>query len=113
MVAGILLLTAGLIGIADSVVVLSRPLTPDEIAQYQNATATERVVGVAAGLTSLYAQAFAVVAGVMALQKRNWTLATACAVLALLAGGPLGFVSSLLALLGLVFVAAARREFTV
>jgi len=111
MVAGICLLLAGFIGIAYSMTVLSAPLSQEEIDAYQNLTATDRFIVTASGLATIYSQAVAILGGILALQRRSWTLAIVCGVISLLAIGFYG-VSSLLGLVGLVILALARSEFT-
>ena len=101
-----------MIGIAGSVYSTVYPPSPEEIANItaglDPATVTFLYI---CGLGSVYAQAFALLGGVLAYQGRSWKLVLVCALASLLTLGLVFFESSLLGALGLVLVLMSRREF--
>lgn len=111
--AGVCLVLAGLIGIMGSVYSTVYPPSPEQVA---NLTAGLDAATVTflylCGLVSVYAQAFALLGGVLAYQGRSWKLVLACAVMSLFSLGLVLFESSLLGALGLVFVLMSKRDFS-
>ena len=110
-VGGILLLLAGLIGIAAQIYyAFNMPSVTD----YANYTVNNSALAVAfnqiCGLISIWAQAAAILGGVMAFQRMNWRLAVACGVLSVLTYGFFA-EASFLGVIGLLVVLRARREF--
>ncbi len=110
-IAGIVLILAGILGIAASVY---QALNLPSVANYANFTLNNTAEVVAfsqiCGLLSIWSQVAAILGGVMALQRLNWRLAVVCAVFAPLT---LGFIfeASFLGVLGLVLVILAKKEF--
>jgi hypothetical protein len=58
----------------------------------------------------VYAQAFAFLGGIMAVQRKNWKLAVFCGAASLLNLG-IFFLGSLAGLAGLILIIMARRDF--
>ena len=110
--AGICLLLSGLLGIAGTAYSLAYPLPPEVV---ENLTAdmdaTTLAILTALAFVSLYAQAFALLGGVLAIQRSNWKLSVVCGVASLLTLGLFAFEGSLLGLLGLLLVLTSRAEF--
>ena len=110
-VGGILLLLAGLIGV---VAQIYYAFNMPSVADYANFTLNNSALAVAfnqiCGLISIWAQAAAILGGVMAFQRMNWRLAVICGVLSVLT---IGFFleASFIGVIGLLVVLRARREF--
>lgn len=111
-VAGVCLFLAGAIGIAGSVYSILVPLSDADLANLtadiDPATLTLLYV---CGLVSVYAQAFAILGGILAFQGANWKLAVVCGFASLLTLGAVFVESSVLGGIGLLFLFLARREF--
>lgn len=107
--AGILLLLAGGFGIANVIVSSVTPIPYSDYLKLTNDTTTF-VTNQVCNLISIWAQAAAVLGGVMALQRLNWKLTLVCAIFATLT---VGFVleASFLGMAGFVLVVLARNEF--
>ncbi len=109
--AGIVLILAGVLGIAASIY---QYVNLPSVAEYANFTLNNSAETVAfsqvCALLSIWSQLAALLGGVMALQRLNWRLTLVCAVLAPLS---LGFTleASFLGALGLILVLRARNEF--
>ncbi len=109
LVAGILLLLAGFIGIA---AVISTSITPMTPAQY--ATISSDPVSYATNqicsIIVVWAQAAAILGGIMAIQRLNWRLTMVCAIFATLT---IGFYleASVIGMAGFILVVMARKEF--
>src|SRR3989475_11610021 len=58
----------------------------------------------------VYAQAFAILGGIMAIQRKNWKLAVVCGVASLLNFG-FFLIGTFLGLAGLIAIITARRDF--
>ncbi|OGS45555.1 MAG: hypothetical protein A3K66_07160 [Euryarchaeota archaeon RBG_16_67_27] len=110
--AGICMFLAGAIGIAGSVFSVLFPLSDAELANLTAGIdpATLTLIYVC-GLASVYAQAFAVLGGILAFQGANWKLAVLCGFASLLTIGFVFIESSVLGGIGLLLVFLARREF--
>lgn len=108
-IAGIVLLLAGAFGVA-SVVYLS--LTPLSVPAYINATSdpTSYAVNQICAIIVIFAQAGAILGGIMALQRMNWKLTVVCAILAMLTLG-FTFEASFLGMIGFILVIMSRKEF--
>jgi hypothetical protein len=109
--AGIVLVLVGVIGIAASIY---QALNLPSVSDYENYTLTNSTAFVAVsqicGLISIWAEAAALLGGVMAIQRSNWKLTLACAVFAPLTIGFI-FEASFLGVVGLVLVILSRNEF--
>lgn len=110
-IAGVLLILAGLLATITSVALFLSPLTPEDIASIANLTASDIALSTALLHVSLWAQALSVLGGVLALQKKIWGLAVACAVIAL-ANVLLTLLGFFLGLAGLILLLTARAEFS-
>jgi len=110
--AGICMFLAGAIGIAGSVYSVLFPLSDAALANLTAGIdpATLTLIYVC-GLASVYAQAFAVLGGILAFQGANWKLAVVCGFASLLTIGFVFIESSVLGGIGLLLVFLARREF--
>ncbi len=110
-IAGVFLILSGFVGMAGTYLILTQPLTPQDVANLSNITAEEFAASAAFFLLMTFAQSAAVLGGIMAFQGKNWKFAVGCGVLSLLSFGDL-FLGSLLGLAGLLLILGARREFT-
>lgn len=110
-VAGLLLIGAGLLGIASTVAYVLNPL-PDAVVENLTAgmSPAEVLFFNLCGLASVYAHGIAVLGGVMALRRANWRLVVACAAISVLSLGFFGEASAL-GLFGLLVTLVSRREF--
>ena len=110
-VAGILLLLAGLIGVAAQVYYAFNMPSVGDYANYMlNNSALAVAFNQICGLITIWAQAAAILGGVMAFQRANWRLAVVCGIFSVLT---IGFFleASFLGVIGLLVVLRARREF--
>lgn len=107
--AGILLILAGVFGIASLMQLALVPLSPSDYANLTNDSATY-ITNQICGFIVIWAQAAALLGGIMAIQRMNWRLTVVCAIFATLTGG---FVleASFMGLVGFVLVILARKEF--
>ncbi|HYM38876.1 MAG TPA: hypothetical protein VEY12_01855, partial [Thermoplasmata archaeon] len=107
--AGILLVLAGVVGIAYTVY---SSLIPISYSDYVNLTADQAtfVTNQVCGILVIAAQAAALLGGIMAIQRLNWKLTMVCAILATLT---LGFYlsASFMGMAGFTLVLLARKEF--
>jgi len=110
LLGGVLLILSGLIGAASAYVVFTQPLTAAQIGELQNMTASDLVANALLVSLIFYAQAFAFLGGIMALQRKNWKLAVFCGAASLLNLGVF-LLGSLAGLAGLVLIITSRREF--
>lgn len=110
-IAGILMILAGLAAATTSVAVFLTPPTPEEIAVLQNFTERDMAVNTALVHIALWAQALSVLGGILAVQRKNWGLTVACALVAL-GNIVLTFLGFFLGLVGLILLLTARAEFS-
>ena len=110
LLGGVLLILSGLIGAASAYVVFTQPLSAAQIGELQNMTASDLVANALLVSLIFYAQAFAFLGGIMALQRKNWKLAVFCGAASLLNLGVF-LLGSLAGLAGLVLIITSRREF--
>ena len=110
LLGGVLLILSGLIGAASAYVVFTQPLTAAQIGELQNMTASDLAANALLVSLIFYAQAFAFLGGIMALQRKNWKLAVFCGAASLLNLG-IFLLGSLAGLAGLVLIIISRREF--
>src|SRR6266545_4588921 len=110
-VAGVLLVLAGVVGMAGAIYsVLSS--TVADYAAYVNRTPPELVAVLAiCSLISVWSQALAILGGVMAFQRMNWRLTLVCAIFSLFTLGIVYFEASAIGLLGLIVTVLARPYF--
>ena len=110
--AGVCLFLAGAIGIAGSVYSILYPLSDAEIANLTAGIdpATLTLIYIC-GLASVYAQAFALLGGVLAYQGANWKLAVVCGFASLLTLGIVFVEASVIGGIGLLLLFLSRREF--
>lgn len=109
--AGACLVLAGLVGIVSTFVLFVTPATTEEIDALRNWTSEDYLANGIAALFVLYPPPIALIGGITALQRKNWKLAVACALVSLLTFGFL-LLGTLLAVLALVLLFSSRREFT-
>jgi len=109
-IGGVLLIISGLLGMASTYVIFTQPLTSADIAVIQNMTAGDLTANAILVFAVVYAQAFAILGGIMAIQKKNWKLAVICGVASLLNFG-FFLIGTFLGLAGLIAIITARREF--
>lgn len=107
--AGIVLVLAGGFGLA---AVLWQSLTPISVANYTTLIADPAtyMLNQVCGIIVIFAQAAALLGGVMALQRMNWKLTLVCAIFAMLTVG-FTFEASFLGMLGFILVVMSRKEF--
>ncbi len=107
--AGIVLILAGVFGVA---AVIYQSLTPISVANYTSLIADPAtyLLNQICGIIVIFAQAAALLGGIMALQRLNWKLTLVCAILAMLTIG-FTFEASFLGMIGFILVVMARREF--
>lgn len=111
-IAGILLILAGVVGMAGAIynaVIL--PTAAEYAAFLASNSPTFLAVLQVCGLVSIWSQALAVLGGVMAFQRMNWKLTLVCAIFSLLTLGFFLFEASVLGLIGLIVVIRARPYF--
>ena len=108
-VAGIVLLLAGIFGLAAAVY---QGLTPMSVANYTKLASdpTTYAVSQTCGIIVIFSQAAALLGGIMALQRLNWKLTLVCAVLAMLTIG-FTYEASFLGMVGFILVVMSRKEF--
>jgi hypothetical protein len=108
-IAGVILLLAGAFGIA---AVVFASLTPLPVPDYVNLSkdATTYAVNQVCGIIVIWAQALAVLGGIMALQRMNWKLTLVCAIFAMLTIG-FTYEASFLGMVGFILVVMSRKEF--
>ncbi len=101
-----MILIAGILGLISSIIIV---LAAREVAQVVQPTsfAPERISG--AGLVFLVLNLVVIAGGIAALRRRLWGLALAGGILGILVGGFI--IGNLLAIVGTITVALARREF--
>src|SRR5207245_8222662 len=76
----------------------------------QNMTAGDLTANALLVFAVVYAQAFAILGGIMAIQRKNWKLAVVCGVASLLNFG-FFLIGTFLGLAGLIAIITARRDF--
>ncbi len=106
---GALLLVAGIIGIVNIILVLTVAGQFGLFAVLALVPGAAAIVAVCVGLVVLFC-IFAIVGGILALRRRMWGLALVGGILGLFTLGPF-FISSILALVGLILVAISKEEF--
>jgi len=106
MIAGILLILAGIISIAFWALVFTDPLVLGFAAMIPGVTAIIIVCGAIAIILSL----LTLLGGVMAFRRKMWGLALLGSILGLFTFGFFG-ISSLLSFIALILVAISRNEF--
>jgi hypothetical protein len=111
-IAGVLLLVSAVLGMAGSIY---GAVNLPSASQYANFTRNNSALTLAeiqiCGLVSIWAQAMALLGGVMAFQRMNWKLTFVCALASL---GTLGFFyieASIIGAIGLIVVVRARAYF--
>lgn len=110
LIGGVLLLISGLLGLASTYIIFTQPLTPTDIAALQNMTAGALAANALLVFALVYAQAFAILGGIMAIQRKNWKLAVVCGVASLLNFG-FFLIGTFVGLAGLIAIITARRDF--
>src|SRR3989442_13834405 len=110
LLGGVLLILSGLIGAGSAYLAFTQPLTAAQIGELQNMTASDLAANALLVALIFYAQAFAFLGGIMALQRKNWKLAVFCGAASLLNLG-IFLLGSLAGLAGLVLIIISRREF--
>jgi hypothetical protein len=109
-IGGVLLILSGLLGMASTYLIFTQPLTPSDIATIQNMTAGDLTANALLVFAVVYAQAFAILGGIMAIQRKNWKLAVVCGVASLLNFG-FFLIGTFIGLAGLIAIVTARRDF--
>jgi len=109
-IGGVLLIISGLIGMVSTYLIFTQPLTPADIRTIQNMTAGDLAANALLVFAVVYAQAFAILGGIMAIQRKNWKLAVVCGVVSLFNFG-FFLIGSFLGLAGLIAIITARRDF--
>lgn len=111
--AAILLILAGVLGIAATLVAALNLPSVSDYANYTNASRNPPELVAffqVCGVLSIWSQALAVLGGVMAYQRMNWRITLVCAAFSVLTLG-FAFEASVLGSLGLVFVLLSRKAF--
>ncbi len=108
-IAGVVLILAGIFGIA---AVLWNGLTPMSVANYTSLASDPGTYAInqVCGIIVIFAQAGALLGGIMALQRLNWKLTLVCAILAMLTLG-FTFEASFLGMVGFILVVMSRKDF--
>ena len=109
-IGGVLLIISGVLGMASTYIIFTQPLTPSDITVIQNMTAGDLATNALVVFAVVYAQAFAILGGIMAIQRKNWKLAVVCGVASLLNFG-FFLIGTFLGLAGLIAIITARRDF--
>ena len=119
MIAGILLLLSGLLGILNGItfITIDQSTINSIITQMQSMnlpmTITEetlRQIYMTCGATFIILSIFAILGGVVAIKRKLWGLALTGSILGLFTMGPL-FSSSILAFIALIIIIIKRKEF--
>lgn len=111
-IAGALLLVSAVIGMAGSAYNAVTLPSPSDYANFtQNNTPAVVATLQICGLISIWAQAMALLGGVMALQRMNWKLTLVCAIFSLATLGIIYFEASLVGVVALLFTIRARPYF--
>lgn len=110
LLAGALLIVAGLVGMASTVYSALNWPSLSDYANFTNNSPELIALSQICALISIWSQAIAILGGVMAVQRRNWRLTVVCAIFSLLT---IGFLleASVLGGLGLILVFVSRRDF--
>src|SRR3989442_16001310 len=109
-IGGALLILSGLLGMVSTYLIFIRPLAPSDVSAIQNMTAGDLTANALLVFAVVYAQAFAILGGIMAIQRKNWKLAVVCGVASLLNFG-FFLIGTFLGLAGLIAIITARRDF--
>lgn len=109
--AGVLLLASGVLGLFLTFSILMTVPTLQDYYNITNASSSDLAQSAIEYILMFYGQALAFVGGAMALQRKNWRLALACAAFSVLGFGVL-FLGSAASGLAVVFLYMGRREFT-
>jgi len=109
-IGGVLLIISGLLGMASTYLIFTQPLTASDISAIKNMTANDLTANALLVFAVVYAQAFAILGGIMAIQRKNWKLAVVCGVASLLNFG-FFLIGTFLGLAGLIAIITARRDF--
>jgi len=109
-IGGALLIISGLLGMVSTYLIFTQPLTAADVAAIQNMTAGDLTANALLVFAVVYAQAFAILGGIMAIQRKNWKLAVVCGVASLLNFG-FFLIGTFLGLAGLIAIITSRRDF--
>jgi len=109
-IGGVLLIISGLLGMVSTYIIFTQPLSASEIAAIQNMTAGDLAANALLVFAVVYAQAFAILGGIMAIQRKNWKLAVICGVASLLNFG-FFLIGTFIGLAGLIAIITSRRDF--
>src|SRR3989454_4403125 len=109
-IGGALLIISGVLGMVSTYVIFTQPLTAADVAAIQNMTAGDLTANALLVFAVVYAQAFAILGGIMAIQRKNWKLAVVCGVASLLNFG-FFLIGTFLGLAGLIAIITSRRDF--
>jgi len=111
-IAGVLLVLAGVVGMAGAIYNAVTLPSVAEYADFVNNNTPELVAVLQiCGLVSIWSQALAILGGVMAFQRMNWRLTLVCAVFSLFSLGIFYFEASAIGLLGLIVPVLAPPHF--
>jgi len=110
MIAGILLIVAGILSIANWGYILAVFATDPTAAGFMALIPGLATLVYVCGGIFIVLSIITLLGGVMALRRRMWGLALVGSILGLFIIGPFG-VSSLLSLVGLIILAISRKEF--
>ena len=111
-IAGVLLVLAGVVGMAGAIYNAVTLPSVAEYADFVNNNTPELVAVLQiCGLVSIWSQALAILGGVMAFKRMNWRLTLVCAVFSLFTLGIFYFEASAIGLLGLIVTVLARPYF--
>lgn len=110
-VAAVLLFISGLLGLLLTFSILMTVPTIQDYYNITNASSADLAQSAIEYILMFYGQAVAFVGGAMAIQRKNWRLAFACAAFSVLGLGVL-LLSSAASGLAMVFLYMGRREFT-
>lgn len=110
--AGVCLIISALLGFAGIVRIYLIPVTLQDYYNYTNSSQTDLISNGAIQTLVVWPQVFGILGGVMALQRKNYRLAAACAFVSTANIFSPFFLGTLAGLLGLMILISARREFT-
>jgi len=115
LIAGILLIIAGLLGIITWITALTFDISmlDPSLFQTQNVTITpaqiESMINICASV-GIVLSIFPILGGILAIQKKLWGGALACSIISLFIIGPL-FLSSILGVIALILIATSKNHF--
>jgi hypothetical protein len=115
LIAGILLIIAGLLGIYTWITASFFDLDPTIIESLRKSGAEisieqlESILAICSGI-GLILSIFPILSGILSIKRKNWSICIVMSIIGLFTIGPF-FLSSFLSLIGLILIALSKNEF--